>query len=806
MSDLPIEAVLPDVGGALKKSGHVVLQAPPGAGKTTRVPIYLLENKIVSGRIVMLEPRRVAARAAATQIASLLGETVGTRVGYRMRGDSRVSAKSQIEVVTEGVLTRMIQDDPELSGIGCIIFDEFHERSLQADLGLALSLEIKSALRPDLKLVVMSATLDAEPVASLMGHAPVVTSEGRSYDVETIWLDAPWAKPGGRRRGFEVAAARLTQQATEETDAGVLVFLPGAGEISKVSALLDFGEGINVVPLYGALPFKAQLEALSPPAPGRRKVVLSTSIAETSMTIPDVRAVVDCGLSRRPTFDPGSGMTRLETTKVSKAEATQRRGRAGRVAPGRCYRLWTKGEEGGLAAFPPVEIEDNDLLGLTLELALWGVGDANDMPFLTPPPKAALSEAGALLERFGALDQAGKITEHGGRLAALPLHPRLGQMVLKGRSIGMGRTAPELAALLQIRGQNVDLEEDLRAFRQSSKTAEISATLKRIGVGSDRSDYSVGALVSLAFPDRIAKRRSGDAARYLTAGGKGAVMRKEAALAASDWLAIAEVDGDTREANIRRAARVSEAEVIELHGVETRSVCYWDKANQVVVSQEQVCLSSIVLSSKPGTASDEAVATAVIQGVRSLGLNCLPWTKVAKQLVARVEWARSAGGEFPDMSDPALLRDLADWLSPYLLGVTSRSDISKVDLLSALEARLGYENAQDVRRLAPSKFVAPTGTGVTIDYSGEVPKISIRLQEMMGLKEHPTLGTQKVPLLVELLSPAHRPIQTTADLPGFWATSYKDVRKDMRGRYPKHHWPEDPSVAEPTRRVKSNRK
>ncbi len=806
MDELPITGVLGAIADALRSDGQLVLQAPPGAGKTTRVPLHLLENRLVDGKIVMLEPRRVAARAAATHIAGLLGETVGQRVGYRMRGETKVSKETRIEVVTEGVLTRMIQNDPELSGIGCLIFDEFHERSLQADLGLALSLEIRGALRPDLKLVVMSATLDAEPVAKLMGGAPVVTSQGRSFDVETIWLDTPWAKPGGRGPRFEASVASLVTKAVRETEGGALVFLPGAGEIARVQSALNLGEGVDVVPLYGAMPFKSQLEALKPAPKGRRKVVLATSIAETSLTIPDVRVVVDGGRSRRPKYDPGSGMMRLITDKVSKAEAIQRQGRAGRVAPGRCYRHWTKGEDGGLSPFPPVEIEENDLLGLSLELAAWGARDVGEMPFLTAPPAAALAEARTLLSQIGALSGDGQITEHGRAVAALPLHPRLGHMVLRGRALGMARMAPELAALLEARGTSVDLDVELRQLRAGNAPKDLRATLKRVGTGADTGSYSAAALVSIAFPERIAKRRPGNAPRFLMAQGKGAVLPESDDLESADWLAIAEVDGDGREAKVRRAARLSEAEVMDLHEVETTSVCHWDKRQQAVVSEDQTRLSAIVLSAKPGQADGEAVCRAMIDGVRALGLNALPWSKSARQFVSRAEWARATGADFPDMSQAALLEDLEAWLAPFLTGISSRAGLAEVDLMAALETRLGHAEAQELATLAPVKFTAPTGTGALIDYSGEVPKISLRLQEMMGLTRHPTLGRNKVPILVELLSPAHRPIQTTADLPGFWATSYKDVRKDMRGRYPKHHWPEDPSIAEPTRRAKPGRK
>jgi len=802
MDHLPINDVLQPVCDALSDHGVLVLQAPPGAGKTTRVPLHLLQQNAVAGRIIMLEPRRVAVRTAATQIASLLGEEVGARVGYRMRGETKVSNVTRIEVVTEGILTRMIQNDPELSGIECLIFDEFHERSLQADLGLALALEIRGALRPDLKLIVMSATLDAEPVAKLMGDAPVITSEGRSFDVETNFLDRPWGSPSRRGPRFESSVADLVTRAVAETQGGVLVFLPGAGEISRVQSNLRLGPGIDVVPLFGALPFKAQMDALKPPQEGRRKVVLATSIAETSLTIPDIRVVVDGGRSRRPRFDPGSGMSRLITERVTKAEATQRRGRAGRVGPGVCYRHWTKGEDGGLHPFPPVEIEDNDLMGFALDLAQWGVTDTHSMPFLTPPPKAALDEARVLLAQFGALTEGGQITPYGQKVAALPLHPRLAHMVCRGAELGMGRSAPELAVLLEARGTDLDLDQDLKALRAGQATHEMRTTLKRIGLGKDEGGWSTGALVSLAFPDRIARRRPGEAPRYLMAGGKGALLPDRSDLATADWLAVAALDGDAREARIRRAAAGSEQEITDLHGFKNVHICHWDKRAEVVRSERQTCLGAIIVSTEPGTSDPLAMQAAMLDGIRDMGLASLSWSKASRHLQTRALWVASSGADIPDMSDTALSQDLESWLAPYLGGVLSRGHLAQIDLISALKARIGWAHLETLDALAPLKFKAPTGTGVAIDYSGKVPKISIRLQEMMGVTVHPTVGQNRTGLLVELLSPAGRPIQTTSDLPGFWSSSYLDVRKDMRGRYPKHHWPEDPSEAEPTRRVK----
>lgn len=806
---LPINSVLPAIGAHLRESGRLVLQAPPGAGKTTRVPLYLLENDVCGGRILMLEPRRVAARSAAQFMASSLGQNTGQTVGYRMRGDTRVTNATKIEVVTEGVLTRMLQTDPELNGVGCVIFDEFHERSLQADLGLALVLEMRGALRPDLQVLVMSATLDAAPVAALMDDAPVVTSEGRGFPIETRWLDKPWGTPGDRGRSFVPAAVSLITKAASETEGGVLVFLPGVGDIRRVQSGLSLGGNVNVVPLYGGLPFKEQMSALKPAKPGWRNVVLATAIAETSLTLPDIRVVVDCGRSRRARFDPGSGMSRLVTERVTKAEAAQRQGRAGRVAEGICYRMWTKGEEGGFADFPPVEIEDNDLLGLTLELAIWGVSDTAELAFLTQPPKGPFQEAQELLKTFGALDENCRVTDHGREIAELPLHPRLGHMVRRAEDLGMKWTGSALAALLSVaRGPMPDHDCGvlLNMLRVGGKgppvLLEARNEMKRIGFGADEGGLSVGAVLSLAYPDRIGKRRGRNDPRFVLSSGKGALLGDEGQFAGAEFLAIADLDGDMKNAKIRLAAPIAENELREIHFVEQTDICTWDKRKAAVIAERQTRLGQIVLDRKPAMGATEAVRIAMLDGVRSLGLTALPWSKETRELCRRAEWVRMRGGEVPVMSESALLADINDWLGPYLDGVTSKAALVSVDLRAAIDARLGWDVAAEINRLAPIKFTAPTGTGVRISYEDEQPKISIRLQELMGLTRHPTVGPDHTPLLIELLSPAQRPIQTTADLPGFWASSYADVRKDMRGRYPRHHWPENPAQAEATRRVK----
>jgi ATP-dependent helicase HrpB len=805
------------------------LRAPPGAGKTTAVPLALLDAGIVAGKILMLEPRRVAARAAGERLAESLGEAPGARVGYRMRGEA--VAGSAIEVVTEGILTRMIQSDPELPGIGLVIFDEFHERALATDLGLALTLEIRGALRPDLKLLIMSATLDVEEVAALLDGAPIVTAEGRAFPVETLWLDRPLG-PGAR---LEAAVADLTLRALGETEGGLLVFLPGQGEIGRTAARLapHLPPGIRLQPLHGGLPLAQQRAALAPLREGR-KLVLATAIAETSLTIPDVRVVIDAGRARRARFDPGSGMSRLVTERVTRAEAEQRRGRAGRVAPGWCYRLWTRGEEGALGLAAPPEILAADLTGLALEIALWG-GTAETMPFPTPPPAVALAEARALLTALGALDAGGSITAHGRALAALPTHPRLGHMLRVAAEQGAGARAADLAALVgardPVRGAHgpagADLAIRLLALRDPGAAerahpvtvdrgaiAAIRTEAKRLRGGPPKAGadagLSPGALLSLAYPDRVGKRREGEAPRYLLSGGKGAILRPDDPLGRAPFLVAADLDGDPREARIRTALPLTEPELRDLHGAELRreTVCDWSRRDRAVRARRRLLFGALALEDRPWTeAPPEMIAAALAEGVRDLGIEALPWTPVARRFAARAEWLRGRGAEMPDFSEAGLLASAADWLVPALLspamsGRGRVEDLARLDLLAALEARLDWEERRRMDALAPTGFTAPTGTRVPIDYGGAAPSIAIRVQEMFGLTRHPAIGPDHVPLVIELLSPASRPVQTTADLPGFWATSYADARRDLRGRYPRHPWPEDPAAAEPTRRVK----
>ena len=799
---LPIDAALPELITALRDRGRAVLEAPPGAGKTTRVPLAMLEAGLTQGRIVVLEPRRLAARAAAERMAQTLGEPVGDTVGYRIRGESRVGPATRIEVVTEGILTRMLQSAPDLPGVGAVIFDEFHERSLNADLGLALCLEVAGALRDDLMLLAMSATLDAGPVAELM-EAPVIRSEGRAYPVETRWLDRPL--PARTRR--DTALVDLVVQAEAETDGGILVFLPGEGEIRRAETAIQsrLPATCQIRPLYGALPFARQRAAIAPVEAGR-KVVLATSIAETSLTIEDIRVVVDIGLARRARFDPGSGMSRLVTERVTRAEATQRQGRAGRVAEGTCYRLWSRGEEGALAAHPPAEIEAADLATLALELALWGASAA-DLPFLTQPPDGALAEAQALLQLLGALDARGAITDHGRDLARLPLHPRLGHMLTVA-----GREAAPLAALLAerdpVRDGTTDLAPRLRALRDPRGQDANRATIERIRTEARRlakglttgSDLTPGAMAALAYPDRIGQRRPGDTPRYLLSGGKGAVLPDGDPLAGVPFLVALDTDGNPREAKVRLAAPITESEIRGLFSdrIETIEFCTWSKRDRRVMARRQEKLGSLILDDRAwGEAPSDKVAEAMLDGVRQLGLGL---TGAAARFCRRVELARSQHPDLPDFSTDGLMATLDTWLLPHLTGIRSAADWSAFDPLPALRARLDWSQQQEVDRIAPSHFETPLGRRVPVDYDDDGPAIELRLQEMFGVTRHPQAGGQ--PIRVTLLSPARRPVQVTKDLPGFWAGSYADVRKEMRASYPKHPWPEDPTVAEPTLRAK----
>ncbi len=815
-SDLPIEAALPALREALSRAPNAVLVAPPGAGKTTRVPLDLLSAPWRGdGRIVMLEPRRLAARASAARMAATLREAVGETVGHRVRMDAKVSAKTRIEVVTEGVFTRMILDDPELAGVACVIFDEAHERSLDGDLGLALALDAQGALRPDLRILVMSATIDGARVRDLLGDADLVTSEGRAFPVETKHLP----RRTDARLEAEVAAA--VSRALDEDPGSVLVFLPGQAEIRRTLEALSgkVGEGVDLAPLYGALPPAEQDRAIRPAAPGRRKVVLATSIAETSLTIEGVRIVVDAGLSRVPRYEPDTGMTRLETVRVSRASADQRRGRAGRTEPGVCWRLWPEAATVGLAAFDRPEIVEADLSGLVLDLAEWGVCDPATLSFLDPPPEPAWNEAVALLKDLDALDPDGRITDEGRLLRRLPLHPRLAHMVRRGVAGGAGKLAAEIAAIVSdpgLGGSSIDLEERVRRLRadrgpRAEDARRLAARWTSLAGRAESDDFSgdladCGRLLALAYPDRVAQARGATGA-FRLANGRGGKMEAHEALARQPFLAVAEMQGAAREARILLAAPLTAADIeadFAAHVVEEDEVRF-DAAASRVKARRVRRFHRVILSEKPIEKPDRAlVARALMEAVRAKGLASLPWSKAAERLRHRVEYVRRAGlPGLPDFSEETLLATLEDWLAPHVLGRTSPADITEGDVFDGLDALVDWEARRLLDREAPTHFTAPTGSNVPIDYEVENgPAISIRVQELFGLDRHPAICDGRVALLVELLSPAHRPIQVTRDLPGFWRGSWRDVKIEMKGRYPRHVWPDDPAAAAPTTRAK----
>ena len=820
MPPLPIDAVLDDVRRTLARRSSAVLVAPPGAGKTTRIPLALMDEPWVQGRkILVLEPRRLAARAAAARMAASLGEPVGERVGFRVRLKAQVSRRTRIEVVTEGVFTRMILDDPELPGVAAVLFDEFHERSLDADLGLALALDAQGGLREDLRLLVLSATLDGARVAALLGApgdpAPVITSQGRAFEVETHHLGRDAREPVERQ------VARAVMRALGEETGSVLAFLPGAAEIRRAERLLldtVRDPGVDIVPLYGLLDAEEQDRAVLPAPEGRRKVVLATSIAETSLTIEGVRVVVDCGLARVPRYEPDVGLTRLETVRVSRAAADQRRGRAGRTGPGVCYRLWSAGETASLKPFADPQILAADLTGLVLDLAAWGVRDAASLAFLDSPPAPAMAQARALLMLLGALDAAGAITSEGRRMARLPLPPRLAHMVIAGADARDALMAAQIAALLVepgLGGDAVDLRHRLDGFladrsrrgREARQLAERWAASAQAGAReAGGAQLSPAGLLALAYPDRVAKAR-GDGTRFLLANGRGAVMDPALALARAPWLAVADVSGRADGARITLAAALEPAEVDHLfaaemtHGVEVN----FEREAVAVRAREVRRLRALIVSEQPRPAPPGPLsAAALARGIVELGLDLLPWTPSVSQWRDRVMFLRAVEGEpWPDLSDAALAAGAQEWLATALAGRTALSELSEADFASALKALLPHDLTWRLGVQAPTHFEAPTGSRLPIDYRGEGgPLLAVRVQEMFGLTTHPTLVGGRVPLTLSLLSPAHRPIQVTRDLPQFWRGSWRDVRAQMRGRYPKHPWPEDPAAAAPTTRAK----
>ncbi|MDJ1157579.1 ATP-dependent helicase HrpB [Chelatococcus sp. SYSU_G07232] len=813
---LPIDVVLDELAQALAARPSAVLVAPPGAGKTTRVPLALLDEPWVGGgKIILLEPRRLAARSAADRMARTLGEEVGETVGLRVRLGSRIGRRTRIEVVTEGVFTRMILDDPELTGVAAVFFDEFHERSLDADFGLALALDAQGALRPDLRLIVMSATLDGARVARLLGDAPVIASEGRAFPVDTRYVGRD-----PRQRLDEQVAAVVTAALRAEPGSQ-LVFLPGQGEIRRVADLLDrriADPAVEIAPLYGATDRAEQDRAVLPAPPGRRKVVLATSIAETSLTIEGVRVVVDSGFARVPRYEPDIGLTRLETVRVSRAAADQRRGRAGRTEPGVCYRLWEEAATGALEPFAKPEILAADLAPLLLDCAAWGVADPTTLAFLDPPPRAALAEARALLAELDAIDADGRLTPMGRRLQALPLPPRLARMILSAAGQGAAGTAAEIAALLVERGlggDSTDLGERLERFRRDrSRRAEDMRRLaagwaRQAGegaVGPVSTDTSPGALLALAYPDRIAKAR-GRAGEFLMANGRGAALEASDRLAREPFLAVAEIAGAAAAARILIAAPLTSAEVEAVAGAHVEEVqeVTFDRAARALRARALRRYEALVLAERPLAVPATGEAAEILaRGLVSLGLDVLPWSKALSQWRERVLFLRRAEGEeWPDLSDEALVRTAADWLAPHLIGRTGLAAIDAGTLDAALKALLPWALQRRLDVEAPTHFEVPTGSRIPIDYGGEEgPVLAVRVQELFGLDEHPALAGGRVPLVLHLLSPAHRPIQITQDLPGFWRGSWAAVKADMRGRYPKHPWPDDPLAAPPTTRAK----
>lgn len=812
----PIDPLLPQLVAALDTHTTVLLSAPPGAGKTTRVPPALLDcDWLGQGKVLMLEPRRLAARSAARYMARERGEPVGRSVGYRTRLDTQVSAATRIEVVTEGILTRMIQSDPELGGIGCVIFDEFHERSLHADLGLAMAREVQQALRPDLRILVMSATLAVDALSEGLNDPPLLEAQGRSFPVDVRY------RPPPRERALIDHVATIILQALAEESGSILVFLPGTGEIRRVARALEnrLPEQVRLCPLFGQMRPEDQDAAIAPSPPGERKIVLATAIAESSLTIEGIRVVIDAGLQRRSCFDPNSGMSRLMTESVSRASAEQRAGRAGRLQDGVCYRLWSEGEQARLRPHTPPEIAQADLAPLVLELAGWGTSDPRELTWLDPPPPAHWRQAVGLLRQLDALDSDGKITTHGRTMLQPGLHPRLAHLLLRGRERGAGRLAAELAALLSDRdllppGSGSDLQERLDALRRGHSRVS-PARLKPVrqltdslsaGSRAGAEKETPGALLALAFPDRIAQARGGRG-RFRLSNGRGAFLPEDDPLAGEPWLVAAELDGQARESRIFLAATICQAELetgLAAH-IETMETAGWDEERGRMVALRQRQLGALVLAeSELADPPAEVLEAGLLAAVRAKGLDALPWTPSARQWQARVMCLhRLIPDDWPNLDNASLMESLNDWLRPYLRGARSWRDIERLDLLSALKSQIKPARWAELDRLAPARISIPTGRQVEIDYQADGgPVLATKLQSVFGWKTTPTIADGRQPLVLHLLSPAGRPLAVTADLASFWHNAYPEVRKDMRGRYPKHPWPEDPLSAPAMDRAK----
>ena len=819
-AELPIHAAINPVRAALRSPGRAVLHAPPGAGKTTIIPLALLDEPWRDGSIVVLEPRRLAVRSAAGRLARLLGEEPGGRVGWRMRQDTRVSERTVIEVVTEGVLTRRLQRDPELTGVSAVVFDEFHERSLDADLGLALTLEVAQALRPELRLLVMSATLDTEPVARLL-DAPVVRSEGRTFPVDVVHVETERFR-NGRPASMEGPVASAVRRALDAHEGDVLVFLPGGAEIDRTRrALGDLPEGVDLRPLHGSMPPADQDAAIAPSPPGRRKVVLSTSIAETSLTIEGVTVVIDAGWRRTPRLDAGSGMTRLVTLPVTRAEADQRAGRAGRLAPGTAYRLWSRGEHASLRPHPEPEIEVADLTSLALELAAWGA-EVEELSWIDPPPAAHLAAARALLRRLEAVDASGALTAHGRAMAALPMHPRLAHLLLRGAELGHGALAADVAAVLHESGlrrrRSTDVSARLDALRRPRDAERAAAARARRDAAHWRrlvdaggrpgtaDESALGLLVGLGYPDRIGKARAGRRGEFLLSNGRGAFVDESDPLAAADHLAVAELDGRATRARAFLAAPLDEPDVRAIAGdaVETVSEVRWDERAGDVVARRVERFGALELASAPiAEVPAEQSRAALLDGIRLEGAAILPWDEGARSLQARLQFLHRLDPEhWPAVDDATLVEQAEERIGPYLGGARRRADLRRVDLQAVLLHGLAWEQRQRLDELAPERLEVPSGNRHRVDYTVDPPVLAAKLQELFGSTDTPTVGGGRVPVVLHLLSPAGRPLQVTQDLASFWAGAYAQVRADMRGRYPKHPWPEDPTSATPTSRTK----
>ena len=827
-TSLPIEHVLAELRAVLAMSPSVVLLAPPGAGKTTRVPLALRDEPWLAGRgILVLEPRRLATRAAARRMASTLGESVGGTIGFRVRGETRVGASTRIEVVTEGVLTRMLLDDPTLERVGAVLFDEFHERNLNADFGLALALQTQAVLRPALRILVMSATLDGAPVAALMGGAPIVVSHGRQHPVELRYRPSTSGAP------VVDSVARAIREALVDDEGSILAFLPGAGEIRRCVAALErssLPDNVWLLPLYGDLAARAQDAAIAPAPPGIRKVVLATSIAETSLTIDGVRIVIDSGVSRVARFSPRTGMSRLETVRVSRSSADQRSGRAGRTAAGVSYRLWAQEHDAHLSNVARAEVLEADLAPLALDLAIAGILDPSELRWLDPPPTPALSHARALLRQLGALTADNRPTGHGMAMAAFGLHPRLSHMLLAARDRGLGATASAIASLLEERDvllrsgmrPDIDLRSRVAILADGARDqgvgidhdavrrvhAQARVWREQLGISSgERIDVSMtGRLLAFAYPDRVAQRRAGEGGRYLMRNGAGAVAEDPGVLAGEAFLVIADLDGRAPHSRIYLAAPLDRTDLDEIFSadVEHDDILTWDASNGTANGVRRSHLGGIVLKEVPLRDVDaEALADLLLDAIARKDGVALSWTDAVRRLQARVMFVQAFDSGWPDFGDAALSATMSEWLRPHLIGARRRSDIERLDLTGILFGLLTWTQRQQLDELAPTHLVVPTGSRIPVDYTDpSAPTIAVRLQELFGLADTPCVGVTRVPVTLQLLSPAHRPVQVTRDLAGFWRSSYFAVRKDLRGRYPKHEWPEDPMSALPTSRAK----